>query len=102
MQWMKAMTDYASSELQRDFIKAVVLPHFYFSAPQVYLSEVLIAVSLILGPSHRATEEANEAELFGKTAREQATKKLASKRGVVASRAVRLPVLAEELDSQPA
>jgi len=49
MQWMKAMTVYASSEVQRDFVKNVVLPHFYFFAPQVYLSEVLIAVSLILG-----------------------------------------------------
>lgn len=49
MQWMKAMTVYASSEVQRDFVKNVVLPHFYFFAPQVYLSEVLIALSLILG-----------------------------------------------------
>jgi uncharacterized membrane protein YphA (DoxX/SURF4 family) len=48
-QWMKAMTAYASSELQRDFVKDVVLQHFYFFAPQVYLSEVLIAISLILG-----------------------------------------------------
>jgi hypothetical protein len=30
MQWMKAMTVYASSEVQRDFVKNVVLPHFYF------------------------------------------------------------------------
>ncbi len=49
MQWMKAMTAYASSELQRDFVKNVVLPHFYFFAPQIYLSEVLIAISLMLG-----------------------------------------------------
>jgi len=49
MQWMKAMTVYASSELQRDFVKNVVLPNFHFFAPQVYLSEVLIAVSQIQG-----------------------------------------------------
>jgi len=30
-------------------VKDVVLPHFYFFAPQVYFLEVLIAVTLILG-----------------------------------------------------
>ena len=34
---------------KRHFVKDVVLPHFYFFAPQVYFSEVLIAVTLILG-----------------------------------------------------
>jgi uncharacterized membrane protein YphA (DoxX/SURF4 family) len=30
-------------------VKDVVLPHFYFFAPQVYFSELLIACALILG-----------------------------------------------------
>ena len=34
MQWMKAMTVYASSEVQSDFVKNVVLPHLYFFAPK--------------------------------------------------------------------
>jgi uncharacterized membrane protein YphA (DoxX/SURF4 family) len=47
--WMGEMAKWASTGLQRHFVNAVVLPHFYFFAPQVYLSEVLIAVTLILG-----------------------------------------------------
>ena len=47
--WMGEMTKWASTGLQRHFVKDVVLPHFYFFAPQVYFSEVLIAVTLILG-----------------------------------------------------
>lgn len=47
--WMGEMVKYASTGLQQYFVKDVVLPHFYFFAPQVYLSEVLIAVTLILG-----------------------------------------------------
>ena len=47
--WMDEMTKWASTGLQRHFVKDVVLPHFYFFAPQVYFSEVLIAVTLILG-----------------------------------------------------
>ena len=43
------MVKWASTGLQRHFVKEVVLPHFYFFAPQVYFSEVLIAVTLILG-----------------------------------------------------
>jgi uncharacterized membrane protein YphA (DoxX/SURF4 family) len=34
---------------QAEFVKNVVLKHFYFFAPQVYLAEVAIAVSLMLG-----------------------------------------------------
>jgi uncharacterized membrane protein YphA (DoxX/SURF4 family) len=47
--WMGEMVKWASTGLQRHFVKEVVLPHFYFFAPQVYFSELLIAVSLILG-----------------------------------------------------
>src|SRR5271156_6174079 len=47
--WMGEMAKWASTGLQRHFVKEVVLPHFYFFAPQVYFSEVLIAVTLILG-----------------------------------------------------
>ena len=47
--WMGEMAKWASTGLQRQFVKDVVLPHFYFFAPQVYFSEVLIAITLILG-----------------------------------------------------
>jgi uncharacterized membrane protein YphA (DoxX/SURF4 family) len=47
--WMGEMAKWASTGLQRHFVNGVVLPHFYFFAPQVYFSEVLIAVTLILG-----------------------------------------------------
>jgi uncharacterized membrane protein YphA (DoxX/SURF4 family) len=47
--WIDEMTKWASTGLQRHFVKDVVLPHFYLFAPQVYFSEVLIAVTLILG-----------------------------------------------------
>jgi uncharacterized membrane protein YphA (DoxX/SURF4 family) len=47
--WMGEMAKYASTGLQQHFVKDVVLPHFYFFAPQVYLSEVLVAVTLTLG-----------------------------------------------------
>jgi uncharacterized membrane protein YphA (DoxX/SURF4 family) len=47
--WMGEMVKWASTGLQRHFVKEVVLPHFYFFAPQVYFSELLIAVTLILG-----------------------------------------------------
>jgi len=47
--WMEEMAKWASTGLQRHFVKDVVLPHFYFFAPQVYFSEVLIAFTLILG-----------------------------------------------------
>jgi uncharacterized membrane protein YphA (DoxX/SURF4 family) len=47
--WMGEMAKWASTGLQQHFVRDVVLPHFYFFAPQVYLSEVLIAVTLMLG-----------------------------------------------------
>jgi uncharacterized membrane protein YphA (DoxX/SURF4 family) len=46
---MGEMTKWATTGLQRHFVKDAVLPHFYFFAPQVYFLEVLIAVTLILG-----------------------------------------------------
>jgi uncharacterized membrane protein YphA (DoxX/SURF4 family) len=47
--WMDEMAKWASTGLQRHFVTDVVLPHFYFFAPQVYFSEVVIAFTLILG-----------------------------------------------------
>jgi uncharacterized membrane protein YphA (DoxX/SURF4 family) len=47
--WMEQMAQNASFTLQADFVKKIVLPHFYFFAPQVYAGEVLVAVSLMLG-----------------------------------------------------
>ena len=47
--WVGEMAKWAAFGLQRDFVKDVVQPHFYFFAPQVYAIEVLIAVSLLLG-----------------------------------------------------
>lgn len=47
--WVKEMEKWASIGLQRQFVKDMVLPHFFFFAPQVYLAEVLIAVTLMLG-----------------------------------------------------
>ncbi|MBV8587708.1 MAG: DoxX family protein [Verrucomicrobia bacterium] len=47
--WVEEMARWASTGIQRQFVKDIVLPHFYFFAPQVYFGEVLVAVSLILG-----------------------------------------------------
>ena len=47
--WMEQMAQNASFAAQADFVKKIVLPHFYFFAPQVYAGEVLVAVSLMLG-----------------------------------------------------
>jgi len=47
--WVEEIARWASTGIQRQFVKDVVLPHFYFFAPQVYFGEVLVAVSLILG-----------------------------------------------------
>jgi uncharacterized membrane protein YphA (DoxX/SURF4 family) len=47
--WMEQMAQYASLVPQADFVKKIVLPHFYFFAPQVYAGEVLVAASLMLG-----------------------------------------------------
>ena len=47
--WVGEMAKFAAFPLQSTFVKEVVQPHFYFFAPQVYLVEVAIAVSLLLG-----------------------------------------------------
>jgi uncharacterized membrane protein YphA (DoxX/SURF4 family) len=47
--WTKEMVKYASTDLQRSFLTGVVLAHFRLFAPQVFLVEVLISVSLLLG-----------------------------------------------------
>jgi uncharacterized membrane protein YphA (DoxX/SURF4 family) len=47
--WMEEMVRSASFDAQAEFVKNVVLENFYFFAPQVYLAEVAIAVSLMLG-----------------------------------------------------
>jgi len=47
--WIGEMVKYAAVPGQSHFAKDVVLPHFGFFAPQVYLGEVFVAVSLMLG-----------------------------------------------------
>jgi uncharacterized membrane protein YphA (DoxX/SURF4 family) len=47
--WVEVMAKYAAFPWHRDFMGGIVLPHFYWFAPFVYLGEVLVAVTLILG-----------------------------------------------------
>jgi uncharacterized membrane protein YphA (DoxX/SURF4 family) len=47
--WMEQMAKYASSDLQRHVVSDIVLAHYAFFAPQVYMAEVLISVCLLLG-----------------------------------------------------
>ena len=47
--WVGEMASHAAFALQRDFAREVVLKHFSLFAPQVYLGEVAIAISLMLG-----------------------------------------------------
>lgn len=47
--WMKQMAEYAPFKLQADLVNNVVLAHFYVFAPVVYVAEVFIGVSLMLG-----------------------------------------------------
>ena len=47
--WIGEMVRYAAFPGQSHFAKDVVLPNFGFFAPQVYLGEVFVAVSLMLG-----------------------------------------------------
>jgi uncharacterized membrane protein YphA (DoxX/SURF4 family) len=47
--WVEVVAKYAAFPWHRDFMSSVVLPHFYLFAPLVYLGEVLVAVTLILG-----------------------------------------------------
>ena len=47
--WTNEMVKYASTDLQRDFVTKIILAHFDFFAPQVFLVEVIISVALLLG-----------------------------------------------------
>lgn len=47
--WVGEMGKWAAFPSQGHFARDVVLPHFGFFAPQVYLGEVFVAVSLMLG-----------------------------------------------------
>jgi thiosulfate dehydrogenase [quinone] large subunit len=47
--WMKIMGQHASIPLQADFVNQIVLPNFYWFAPVVYITELLTALSLMLG-----------------------------------------------------
>ncbi len=47
--WTSEMVKYASIDLQRSFLTSVVLAHFSFFAPLVFLVEVIISATLLLG-----------------------------------------------------
>lgn len=47
--WMRQMVDHASIALQSDLVSTIVLPHINIFGPLVYLIEVAIGVSLMLG-----------------------------------------------------
>jgi uncharacterized membrane protein YphA (DoxX/SURF4 family) len=47
--WMKQMVEHASIELQGRLVGAIVLPHIGLFGPLIYLTEVAIGVSLMLG-----------------------------------------------------
>lgn len=47
--WVEVMAKHAAFPWHRDLMSGVVLPHFYWFAPLVYLAEVLVAVTLMLG-----------------------------------------------------
>jgi uncharacterized membrane protein YphA (DoxX/SURF4 family) len=52
--WVGEMAKYAAFSWQSAFVKDLIQPHFYLFAPQVYMTEVLIAISLMLGLFTRA------------------------------------------------
>ena len=47
--WIAEMVNNAAFGLQSAFVQKIVQPHFQFFAPQVYATEVFIAISLMLG-----------------------------------------------------
>ena len=47
--WTSEMVKFASTDIQRAFVSNVVLAHFNLFAPQVFLVEALISVTLLLG-----------------------------------------------------
>jgi uncharacterized membrane protein YphA (DoxX/SURF4 family) len=52
--WVGEMAKHAAFGWQSAFVKDVIQPHFYLFAPQVYATEALIAISLMLGLFTRA------------------------------------------------
>src|SRR5579863_10030687 len=51
--WMQEMVEHASTQLQSDLVRDIVLPNIAVFGPLVYAIEVAIAVSLILGVATR-------------------------------------------------
>ena len=47
--WMKQMVDHASIELQSNLVAQIVLPNIALFGPLIYLIEVTIGISLMLG-----------------------------------------------------
>jgi thiosulfate dehydrogenase [quinone] large subunit len=47
--WVGEMVQHSAFGIQSWLVEKVIQPHFYFFAPQVYMTEVMIAVSLLLG-----------------------------------------------------
>ncbi len=52
--WMQQQVEHATTALQSAFVSGIVLPHLSVFAPLVYLIEVAIGVSLLLGLLSRA------------------------------------------------
>jgi uncharacterized membrane protein YphA (DoxX/SURF4 family) len=51
--WMQEMVEHASTQLQSNLVRDLVLPNIAIFGPLVYAIEVVIAVSLILGMASR-------------------------------------------------
>ena len=47
--WVGEMVQHSAFGLQSWLVEKIIQPNFYFFAPQVYATEVIIAVSLLLG-----------------------------------------------------
>jgi uncharacterized membrane protein YphA (DoxX/SURF4 family) len=47
--WVGEMVHHSAFGIQSWLVEKVIQPHFYVFAPQVYMTEVIIAVSLLLG-----------------------------------------------------
>ncbi|MBI3329024.1 MAG: DoxX family membrane protein [Nitrospinae bacterium] len=47
--WVGEMVQHSAFGIQSWLVEKLIQPHFYVFAPQVYLTEVLIAISLLLG-----------------------------------------------------
>jgi hypothetical protein len=47
--WIGEMVQWAAFSWHSALVREVIQPHFYFFAPQVYATEVIIAISLMLG-----------------------------------------------------